>query len=207
MFDNIMCYHTRDRVGDTMTPVSAGHINLRMTQPVGGDIVRATTDLLRRKSMFYPRATMPSFLRLVRSQKNPLSIQAFHWLNPVAAPPSAQTRHYPDSHCVCVGPAEGTYGPEWRPLIALSGKPTRSLETPIMHRSDMRRRIIRGCEYVIRSQCETRKVCSDFPEVGVAKLDKGKPEGLISHLLSQQQGVIPGTYFTSGSGTAPSGCL
>ncbi|RUS90784.1 hypothetical protein EGW08_001495 [Elysia chlorotica] len=48
-----------------MTPVSVGLIKLTPIQPVGGEIARArTTDLLRRKPMFYPRATTPSSQRI-----------------------------------------------------------------------------------------------------------------------------------------------
>ena len=35
--DNFTCCHTRDRVGETMTSVSVGHIILTLTQPVGNE--------------------------------------------------------------------------------------------------------------------------------------------------------------------------
>ncbi|RUS80013.1 hypothetical protein EGW08_012221 [Elysia chlorotica] len=56
----ILCAATHETGRDTMTPVSAAHIILTPTQPVGNAIARIRTrDLLCGKPMFYPWATAP----------------------------------------------------------------------------------------------------------------------------------------------------
>ncbi|RUS89323.1 hypothetical protein EGW08_002930 [Elysia chlorotica] len=53
---------------DAMTSVLAGHIILTPTQPVGDEITRAeTTDLLRRKPMFYPGAIASPYIMVLRA--------------------------------------------------------------------------------------------------------------------------------------------
>ncbi|RUS71567.1 hypothetical protein EGW08_020670, partial [Elysia chlorotica] len=67
--------HTRQG-GDTMTPVSAGHIILTPTQPVRtAPAWIRTRDLLCQKPMFYPwTTTPPEYIGVLDSTRNKLEI-------------------------------------------------------------------------------------------------------------------------------------